>query len=896
MITMNTPRLAIFLFLTFSSIISYCQINVTVGMTPAQYVQQLLGPGVSVSNVTYTGLTGQSSGTAHSDNSGYYEFDVPLHQIGAFSNGNTSNLGLTEGLILSTGEVRDASKPASFFANSYRSSMPNNDNDLKTIGGNRPTYDISILEFDFIPLGPSINFDFVFASEEYPNWVGQNYNDAFGFFLSGPGITGPYSNGSKNIALIPTTTTPISIGTVNNGYGDCQPIFGSGGNTPPSGPCTNCTYYVNNCGGTSVAYGGFTTVLNASHAVQCGQTYHIKIAIADIKDANWDSAIFLKKNSLTSSSLSITSSISNTSQPVSICQGETVDLTVQLTGGLNNTGTYLWEHSGETTTTVSLSPTVTTDYIVTYTESGCEIIDTAQVIVASPVSFSNVNVGPCAANLYAVTGDLITTQNPPTGDLIVEDCNGIQTVIASAPFTGNTFPFNITGLTANGNNCEFTAYFSAAICTETYNFTAPAPCNGCDNVTITYTPTINATSCGISDGSISLSGAGGTAPYSYSIDNGANYQTSGAFSNLAAGSYNVSVKDNNGCTIAGIENIGNLNGPSITNSTPTNPSCFGICDGSLQVNVTGGSTPYTYEWFDNLGNPIVGNTNNLSNLCDGAYSVLVTDNSNCNTTANLVLNQPAQLNANFSGLNANYCISDGIVNLIPVQTGGNFSGPGVIGNTFNPTIAGNGNHVITYTIGSGTACVETKTITVTVNGPTADFTANPMITDVSNTTVDFNNLSSNATNYSWSFGDSSPLNTDFDPTHVFPNNTPGEYTVQLTASDNTGCTAIKILKITITALEMEYTIPNIFTPNGDASNEVFKLINSQNIVQLDVLIVNRWGNPVYSSNEVNFSWNGKINNNGTDCIEGTYFYKMKLTDMVGNTKEEHGFVQLARGK
>ena len=133
----------------------------------------------------------------------------------------------------------------------------------------------AVLEFDFVTTGDSIKFRYVFGSEEYPEFV-CSFNDAFGFFLSGPGISGPYTNGAINIALLPDGITPVTINNVNNGDN----------NNPndPFCPAVNPQYYVNNATGTTVVYDGFTVVLEAKRAVQCGETYHIKLAIGDALD------------------------------------------------------------------------------------------------------------------------------------------------------------------------------------------------------------------------------------------------------------------------------------------------------------------------------------------------------------------------------------------------------------------------------------------------------------------------------------------------------------------------------------------------------------------------------------------------------------------------------------
>jgi gliding motility-associated-like protein len=179
------------------------------------------------------------------------------------------------------------------------------DPDLAAITPNT-VYDEAILEFDFVPQGDSIEFQYVFASEEYDEYVCGSVNDAFGFFISGPGITGPFSNNGANIALIPGTTTPVSINTVNLGV--------SGMNGTPA----NCTaidpnwasyniYYTQNTQ-QSIQYDGKTVILTAFAAVQCGETYHIKLAIGDAGDGAFDSGVFLQEGSFSSNGVSITAS------------------------------------------------------------------------------------------------------------------------------------------------------------------------------------------------------------------------------------------------------------------------------------------------------------------------------------------------------------------------------------------------------------------------------------------------------------------------------------------------------------------------------------------------------------------------------------------------------------
>lgn len=251
------------------------QITVDNTITPTQMVQNvLLGGGISVSNVTYTGAADMR---------------------GKFS--GTSNLGMDEGILLVTGSISGAKGPndnGSFSAGGGVSG----DNDLSALINGAETNDASVLEFDFIPSSDTIRFFYVFGSEEYAEYVCSDFNDVFGFFLSGPNPAGG-SYVKKNIAIIPGTTTPVAINSINPGT--------PGGSYDASG-CISLAYsslYTDNTGGTSIQYDGFTHILEASALVVACQPYHIKIAIADVTDGAFDSGVFLKAKSFSSPGVSI---------------------------------------------------------------------------------------------------------------------------------------------------------------------------------------------------------------------------------------------------------------------------------------------------------------------------------------------------------------------------------------------------------------------------------------------------------------------------------------------------------------------------------------------------------------------------------------------------------------
>ena len=225
-------------------------------------------------------------------------------QLGYFD-GTSSNLGMAEGVVLSTYGIGAATPQND---GNVGEGINYQDPDLQNIlvnisNSGESQFNTIVYEFDFVAGGSEIEFEYIFASDEYSSYTCTEFNDVFGFFISGPGINGPYTNNAKNIALIPNpvnplvfTNTPVMINTLNSG----SPT-GSGQASTCAGidPAwtTYSTFFVNNPNEQTVAFNGFTKPLKAKSTVQCGETYHIKLAIADVGDAGVNSAVFLKKGS-----------------------------------------------------------------------------------------------------------------------------------------------------------------------------------------------------------------------------------------------------------------------------------------------------------------------------------------------------------------------------------------------------------------------------------------------------------------------------------------------------------------------------------------------------------------------------------------------------------------------
>ncbi len=440
-------------------------------LTAQALAQSLVGQGVQISNVTYTGAA---------------------RAAGTFTSASNI-LGFTSGVVLSSGSVRNVVGPNCSDSISVDNGEPG-DADLNTlVGDGDTTNDAAVLEFDFVPTSSSISFQYVFSSDEYNEFVGD-FNDVFGFFL-----TDKVTNTTANIALIPGTNLPVSINNVN------------GGNPLGMNP-SNAQYYINNdfiFGSTTpppvdTEMDGLTTVFTAQATVTPGQTYHIKLAIGDAIDFAYDSNVFIQAGSLTSTivtanptSLTFGNQAQGTtsaSQPVTITNIGTTTVTISsivastnfgetntcpttltagggtgsncivnvtfaptATGSLTGTVTVTYTSAGSTspqTTTISLTGTGTpaTGGTITITPTLLQFGDEGVGTTSGPISFTVSNTGNTA-----VTFTSIVTSGDYAGATLAQ-CPSIAVDAAPCTFhitftptaTGNrngtvTFTDNATG-------------------------------------------------------------------------------------------------------------------------------------------------------------------------------------------------------------------------------------------------------------------------------------------------------------------------------------------------------------------------------------------------------------------------------------------------------------------
>ena len=278
--------LCLLLFSSCFSIHAWGQIDVNSTFTIEEYVNEiLLGEGVEAFNITYTGGASQL---------GYMTGGEDVFTIGS-------------GLVLSSDAAVNIACEFGTCGDCLGTAF--NDPDLLDIANSVPplinqNFSVSsvndgcVLEFDFTASGDSISFNYVFGSDEYEAWINTQYNDVFAFFLSGPGIVGEYASpagfpdGAVNIAGVPDADPPlpITISSVNSG--------------------TNSQYYVNNQSENGICILGYTQTFTAEAAVQCGETYHIKLAIADGSDTALESIVVLEEGSFASNSFDLVATAS----------------------------------------------------------------------------------------------------------------------------------------------------------------------------------------------------------------------------------------------------------------------------------------------------------------------------------------------------------------------------------------------------------------------------------------------------------------------------------------------------------------------------------------------------------------------------------------------------------
>ena len=298
--------------------------------------------------------------------------NISSNQSVAYFNGNGSVFPITEGIIIRNGIAQNTAGP--YTGNNLSSQVSTNtDIDLQNIsdqaGQSTTITDVAFLEFDFIPQSVSFSFNFLFASNEYGEWQ-CGFSDVFAFLL-----TDLDTGVSTNLAVIPGTTTPVSVRDIrDNQYNlSCNSV----------NPELFGTYNVSNIDDSTLNMRGHTEVLSAISNVIPNRPYRIKMVIGDYYDASFDSAVFIEAGSFETPL--------DLGPDQSLCSGD--ELTIE--SGFDNTIDFIYEWkkdgviiSGEITPNLTVNLPGVYSLSITSIHTDCTISDE---VIISGLSVSNPN-------------------------------------------------------------------------------------------------------------------------------------------------------------------------------------------------------------------------------------------------------------------------------------------------------------------------------------------------------------------------------------------------------------------------------------------------------------------------------------------------------------------------
>lgn len=482
-------------------------------------------------------------------------------------------------------------------------------------------------------------------------------------------------------------------------------------------------------------------------------------------------------------------------------------------------------------------------------------INTVSTSVSSSGSFWVRYEDPSDPTCFGVQEIVVTISTPADASFTLTNfCEGATNSASNIATPGGTFAFNPVpggGVTIDPSTGEITNGVAGVQYTVEYSINNGCPSSSTENITVNANPTpvISGTFAYCIGGSATLNAGGSYSVYNWSI--GGSSQT---VNTTAQTGITVTVTDANGC-------VGTSAPVDVVETTEIifNDQ-IEICQGE-SVTIHG-----------------------VSQSSGGVYSNTQPSASGCDSTANITLIVNPLPNPVITG-DLFYCPGETTI----LDAGGPYS-------SYNWSIGGNQQTVnatagtgITVTVTDANDCSATSA-PVTVLSP-----VNAVVSATPNSGGDpldvlLTNGSTNASNYYWDFGNGNTLNTNNLDSQNQTYTGEDSFTVMLVAEEN-GCTDTAYVTINLNN-PMVIDIPNVFTPNGDLANDVF-FFNSIGVETIEITILNRWGNLVFESDEVNFFWNGKTAG-GQDAKEGVYFFKYQATGFDGTSQEGHGFVTLER--
>lgn len=415
-------------------------------------------------------------------------------------------------------------------------------------------------------------------------------------------------------------------------------------------------------------------------------------------------------------------------------------------------------------------------------------------------------------------------------------------------------------------------------------------------ITVNPSPslTVSPTSYTVCSGSSVALTAAGASTYSWSPAQGlssTNTPTVAASPTIAT-VYNVIGTSSVGCSAIKTVTL-SVSQPTITATfTPTNPLCYGSCNGVITTSVTSGIGSYTYFWNTSA------TTSSLTNLCAGNYTVTIKNNT-CGTQLikTLAITTPAPVVENVTHSNATCIPANGTISI--TASGGTSpytyainTGTYSASNSFNALSAG------TYTVFTkdSHSCLAYSLVTITqsaINNPTITVTANPD-TICSGDSIKLS--AQGATTYTW-IPSTYLTNSGSASVVAYP---PTSITYTVVGSDANNCKNYATAFLTVLAANSNFCATvsgvvkthNAFSPNNDGLNDLFIIDNITDVASNHVYIYNRWGQLLWDKSKYDNTtvvWDGKTQD-GVALYSGTYFY---VIEIEGQTTLK-GWVELTK--
>lgn len=623
----------------------------------------------------------------------------------------------------------------------------------------------------------------------------------------------------------------------------------------------------------------------------------------------------------TTSSLQVTlggTSYLNMSPAVSICAGESTTISV------TDAGNYAWNQDLGNGNSFTVTPSATTAYEATGTLNGCAATGsitvtvksiptvsvtpnastvcagtTQQLVASGATSFTwnaspsiqstngaNVQILANATESFTVTGTTNGCSNTASATITV---NPVLNVNAGTDFTvcsGESITLNATGANNYVWDNGLTQGQAFPITqTTTFNVIGSSTnaCDGNDAITVTVinTPTLvlTADNTSICPGNTVNITASGADSYIWASSPSIATNTGTAISANPTSTENFNVSGTrNGCTSNASITINVSNGVNVNAGAD-----FSICAGESVILSATGANQYTWNNGVAQGVPFIPTQT-------ATYTVVGNDNSNCPGAD--------QITVTVNPIPTATMTSDVQTGCLPLTV--NFQAQTASGNTISWNLpSGTQTGLNTQATFTTSACAD---IVLTVSNsagcsqdysfpnyicpspsPIANFTVNPNQLSKDASSIQLTNLSENATDYTWDFGDNSNLNTEFEPTYDYGGLNISGYWIHLTASNNLGCTdeASKFISVQLTD-DLLYFVPNVFTPNGDEINQIFSPVFTSGFDPSDyhLIIFNRWGQIMFESHDPKLGWDG-TNATGNMASSGIYIWTIEF-GILGN--------------